>query len=116
MGIVPLFAAGRVGGQREVEVGASGWTYTEAMQAEDGSGPVEIARGMEIGHVFQLGRFFDGWIYGADLPQLSHETHMTGSGADQVVTVRLQQGPEVFDFAVASGAPEALPKGAAEGH
>ncbi|PJJ72681.1 prolyl-tRNA synthetase [Diaminobutyricimonas aerilata] len=24
----------------------------------DGSGPVEIARGMEIGHVFQLGRFF----------------------------------------------------------
>jgi len=27
-------------------------------QAPDGSGPVEIARGMEIGHVFQLGRFF----------------------------------------------------------
>ncbi|WP_309065203.1 proline--tRNA ligase [Microbacterium sp.] len=26
--------------------------------APDGSGPVEIARGMEIGHVFQLGRFF----------------------------------------------------------
>ncbi|WP_298944318.1 proline--tRNA ligase [uncultured Microbacterium sp.] len=26
--------------------------------APDGSGPVEIARGMEIGHVFALGRFF----------------------------------------------------------
>ena len=26
--------------------------------APDGSGPIEIARGMEIGHVFQLGRFF----------------------------------------------------------
>ena len=26
--------------------------------APDGSGPVELARGMEIGHVFQLGRLF----------------------------------------------------------
>ena len=26
--------------------------------APDGSGPVELARGMEIGHVFQLGKFF----------------------------------------------------------
>ena len=26
--------------------------------APDGSGPIELARGMEIGHVFQLGRFF----------------------------------------------------------
>ncbi|WP_150308474.1 proline--tRNA ligase [Planctomonas psychrotolerans] len=26
--------------------------------APDGSGPIEVARGMEIGHVFQLGRFF----------------------------------------------------------
>ncbi len=26
--------------------------------APDGSGPVELARGMEIGHVFQLGRYF----------------------------------------------------------
>ena len=26
--------------------------------APDGSGPLELARGMEIGHVFQLGRFF----------------------------------------------------------
>ncbi|MFT4218893.1 MAG: proline--tRNA ligase [Microbacterium sp.] len=26
--------------------------------APDGSGPVELARGMELGHVFQLGRFF----------------------------------------------------------
>ena len=26
--------------------------------APDGSGPVELARGMEIGHIFQLGRFF----------------------------------------------------------
>jgi len=26
--------------------------------APDGSGPVELARGMEMGHVFQLGRFF----------------------------------------------------------
>ena len=26
--------------------------------APDGSGPVELARGMEIAHVFQLGRFF----------------------------------------------------------
>ena len=26
--------------------------------APDGTGPVELARGMEIGHVFQLGRFF----------------------------------------------------------
>jgi prolyl-tRNA synthetase len=26
--------------------------------APDGSGPIEAARGMEIGHVFQLGRFF----------------------------------------------------------
>ena len=27
-------------------------------EAPDGSGPTEAARGMEIGHVFQLGRFF----------------------------------------------------------
>ena len=27
-------------------------------EAPDGSGPIEAARGMEIGHVFQLGRFF----------------------------------------------------------
>ncbi len=26
--------------------------------APDGSGPIELARGMEVGHVFQLGRFF----------------------------------------------------------
>jgi len=30
----------------------------EGDPAPDGSGPLEIARGMEIGHVFQLGRFF----------------------------------------------------------
>ena len=30
----------------------------EGDPAPDGSGPVELARGMEIGHVFQLGRFF----------------------------------------------------------
>lgn len=38
--------------------------YVEAAEvragdpAPDGSGPVELVRGMEIGHVFQLGRFF----------------------------------------------------------
>src|SRR5690606_31058534 len=30
----------------------------EGDPAPDGSGPVSLARGMEIGHVFQLGRFF----------------------------------------------------------
>ena len=30
----------------------------EGDPAPDGTGPVELARGMEIGHVFQLGRFF----------------------------------------------------------
>jgi prolyl-tRNA synthetase len=30
----------------------------EGDPAPDGSGPLELARGMEIGHVFQLGRFF----------------------------------------------------------
>ncbi|MEU1972337.1 proline--tRNA ligase [Microbacterium sp. NPDC019599] len=30
----------------------------EGDPAPDGSGPVHLARGMEIGHVFQLGRFF----------------------------------------------------------
>jgi prolyl-tRNA synthetase len=30
----------------------------EGDAAPDGSGPVTLARGMEIGHVFQLGRFF----------------------------------------------------------
>lgn len=30
----------------------------EGDPAPDGSGPVELARGMEIGHVFQLGRYF----------------------------------------------------------
>ena len=33
-------------------------TVHEGDPAPDGSGPVELARGMEIGHVFQLGRFF----------------------------------------------------------
>ncbi|MGB4776939.1 proline--tRNA ligase [Microbacterium sp.] len=33
-------------------------TVREGDPAPDGSGPVELARGMEIGHVFQLGRFF----------------------------------------------------------
>jgi prolyl-tRNA synthetase len=33
-------------------------TVREGDAAPDGSGPVSLARGMEIGHVFQLGRFF----------------------------------------------------------
>lgn len=33
-------------------------TVREGDPAPDGSGPVSLARGMEIGHVFQLGRFF----------------------------------------------------------
>ncbi len=33
-------------------------TVRDGDPAPDGSGPVELARGMEIGHVFQLGRFF----------------------------------------------------------
>ena len=67
----------------------------------DKAGTDDLRVAFEAESGLQLGRFFDGWIYGADLPQLSHETHMTGSGPDQVVTVRLQQGPDVFDFAVA---------------
>ncbi|WP_345802045.1 proline--tRNA ligase [Microbacterium sp. AZCO] len=33
-------------------------TVRDGDLAPDGSGPVHLARGMEIGHVFQLGRFF----------------------------------------------------------
>src|SRR5690606_5718476 len=33
-------------------------TVRQGDPAPDGSGPVHLARGMEIGHVFQLGRFF----------------------------------------------------------
>ncbi len=33
-------------------------TVRDGDPAPDGSGPVHLARGMEIGHVFQLGRFF----------------------------------------------------------
>ncbi len=45
-------AAGEDGSDGVVEVGE----VRDGDLAPDGSGPVEIARGMEIGHVFQLGR------------------------------------------------------------
>ncbi|MFT4029251.1 MAG: proline--tRNA ligase [Protaetiibacter sp.] len=44
------------------DFGADGFVEVASVRAgdpaPDGSGPVELARGMEIGHVFQLGRFF----------------------------------------------------------
>jgi hypothetical protein len=63
-----------------------------------GTDDLRIAFEEESG--LSLDRFFDHWIYGADVPTLSHDTRVSGSGADQMVTVRLQQGAKVFDFAV----------------
>lgn len=43
-------------------------------------------------------RFFEQWIYGADLPAVRWTTRTEGQGADQVLVVRIEQGERVFDF------------------
>ena len=45
-----------------------------------------------------LSRFFDGWIYGSDLPSVTVTWRVDGSGAGQVVIVRVEQRGRVFDF------------------
>ncbi len=45
-----------------------------------------------------LSRFFDGWIYGSDLPSATVTWRVDGSGAGQVVIVRVEQRGRVFDF------------------
>ena len=47
-----------------------------------------------------LSRFFERWIYGADLPALTWTTRTDGSGADQAVVIRFDQGARVFDLPV----------------
>ena len=47
-----------------------------------------------------LSRFFDRWIYGADLPALTWTTRTEGSGDDQAVVIRFDQGTRVFDLPV----------------
>ena len=66
----------------------------------DKAGTDDLRVAFEAESGLSLTRFFEGWIYGADLPKLSIDTRVTGSGSDQVVTVRLEQEPAVFDFAV----------------
>jgi hypothetical protein len=64
-----------------------------------GTDALRLAFTAETGRDFS--RFFDRWIYGADLPVVRLTTRTEGQGADQSLVVRIeQQGDKLFDFPV----------------
>ncbi len=47
-----------------------------------------------------LSRFFERWIYGSDLPALTWTTRTEGTGENQAVVIRFDQGARVFDLPI----------------
>jgi hypothetical protein len=45
-----------------------------------------------------LGRFFERWIHGASLPQVTFNWREEGSGDDRQAVLRFEQTDEIFDF------------------
>ena len=44
--------------------------------------------------------FFERWIYGSDLPALTWTTRTEGTGENQAVVIRFEQGTRVFDLPI----------------
>jgi aminopeptidase N len=61
------------------------------------AGTEDLERAMEIASGRVLDRFFDRWIYNADVPRVSYRSTI----ADRSVTVEFEQmGPAIFDIPV----------------
>ena len=61
------------------------------------AGTEDLERAMEIASGRVLDRFFDRWIYNAELPRVSYRSTI----ADRSVTVEFEQtGPAIFDIPV----------------
>ena len=61
------------------------------------AGTEDLERAMEIASGRVLDRFFDRWIYNADVPRISYRSMI----ADRSVTVEFEQtGPAIFDIPV----------------
>jgi aminopeptidase N len=72
--------------------------YAEHRFQKAGTDQLRLAFEAETGRSFS--RFFDRWIYGAELPSLAFSSRVEGSGDAQVLILRFEQGDTVFDFPV----------------
>jgi aminopeptidase N len=72
--------------------------YDENRFQKAGTDGLRLAFEAETGR--SLSRFFDRWIYGQDLPALTWTTRTEGTGEDQAVVIRFDQGSRVFDVPV----------------
>jgi hypothetical protein len=62
------------------------------------AGSDDLRQAMEAESGMALGRFFEQWVYGEGLPQVSYTWRAEEGGAEAVV--RLEQAGDVFDFPV----------------
>ena len=60
----------------------------------------DLRRAFEAESGLDLRRFFEGWIYGGQLPALSHSSEIEETPAGGVLTLRFTQRDQVFDFPV----------------
>src|SRR6478609_2533249 len=61
------------------------------------AGTDDLRRAMEAESSKSLGRFFDRWIYGATLPQLSFTSRVEKGAAGDELVARFDQAGDIFD-------------------
>jgi hypothetical protein len=62
------------------------------------AGTDELRQVFEAESGRSLSRFFEGWIYGSDLPAVTVTSRVEGSGTGQVAVVRVEQAGRLFEF------------------
>jgi hypothetical protein len=72
--------------------------YTEFRFKKAGTDDFRQAIERETGKSFS--RFFERWIYGADLPSLEWSVRVDGEGDARAALLHFEQGPKVFDLPV----------------
>ena len=70
--------------------------YAEHRFTKTGTGELRTVFEAESG--MALERFFDGWIFGSDLPRVAVTSRVEPSGDGQVAVVRIEQRSRLFDF------------------
>ena len=64
------------------------------------AGTDDFRRAVEAESGVDLGRFFDRWVYGDALPQVTFTSRLEPRDGDSEAVLRFEQSGEVFDFAV----------------
>ncbi len=72
--------------------------YTEFRFRKAGTDDLRQAIERETGKPFS--RFFERWIYGADLPSIEWSVRVDGEREERAALLHLEQGPKVFDLPV----------------